>query len=259
MEELAVLQQANMVVKNYQSPIAVVVAALDEESGIGPTISEIQNVLLNPYLIVVDGNSKDRTVEIAEELGAEVCLQNGIGKGDAMVQGIDRLHNNHKYVVFTDADYTYPAESIPKMIRVLEESPQTGMVIGDRFHGQINHDQSSKNIFYIGNRLIAIAQQILNGVKLSDPLSGLRVVRSELLRDWKPKSKGFDVEVEINAFIAGKGYEIAEVPIDYRTRLGEKKLKPRHGIEILKRILSLNIGEFPINFIGMTRNSSKTK
>jgi len=86
MEELTVLQQTGIIVQNIQSSIAVVVAALNEESGIGPTISEIQNVLSNPYLIVVDGNSSDKTAEIAKRFGAEVFLQNGIGKGAAMVE-----------------------------------------------------------------------------------------------------------------------------------------------------------------------------
>jgi hypothetical protein len=150
------------------------------------------------------------------------------------------LHEDTRYVVFTDADYTYPAESIPKMVEILEQSPNVGMVIGDRFHGSMNHDQSSKNVFYIGNKLIATVQYILNGIRLNDPLSGLRVVRSELLRNWKPQSKGFDVEVEINAMVEREGYKIAEVPIDYRLRLGEKKLRPRDGIKIFRRILSLS-------------------
>ena len=69
-------------------------------------------------------------------------------------------------------------------------------------------------------------------------MSGLRVVRSSLLKSWKPKSKGFDVEAEMNALVERKGYRIAEVPINYRPRLGEKKLKLRHGLGIMKRIIS---------------------
>jgi dolichol-phosphate hexosyltransferase len=234
------LLQENVIIQNYSPRVAVVVAALNEESGIGPTIAEIQKVLSNPHLIVVDGNSNDKTVEVAKSFGADVCLQNGVGKGDAMLQGISKLQYDNRYVVFIDADFTYPAEFIPKMVKVLEYSPQIGMVIGDRFHGQSNHDKTSKNVFYIGNRLIALTQYLLNGVKLSDPLSGLRVLRSELLRNWQLKSKGFDVEVEINAMVERQGYKIAEVPIDYRLRLGEKKLRPRDGIEILKRVVSLS-------------------
>ena len=78
----------------------------------------------------------------------------------------------------------------------------------------------------------------MNGVNLGDPLSGLRVVRSEVLEGWKPKSKGFDVEAEMNSIVERKGYRIVEIPIDYRNRMGEKKLKLRDGLGIMKRILA---------------------
>jgi hypothetical protein len=63
-------------------------------------------------------------------------------------------------------------------------------------------------------------------------------VRWEILKDWRPKSEGFDVEVELNHYVERKGYGILEIPIHYRPRLGEKKLKLRHGFIILKRILA---------------------
>ena len=220
------------------SRVAVIVAALNEEGGIGPTIGELQSVLTDSHFVVVDGNSVDRTVEIAKNMGADVSLQDGIGKGDAMFQGVKQLDPSIRYVVFTDADYTYPAEYIPKMVEVLDHFPEVGMVIGDRFSGSQNFDRSRVNIFYIGNRFFAAMQYLINGVKLNDPLSGLRVVRAELLRTWKPKSKGFDVEAEINSVVERLGYLIAEVPIDYRHRLGKKKLGLRHGLSILSRIFS---------------------
>ena len=51
----------------------------------------MQKVLKNPYLVVVDGNSVDRTIEIAKNMGADVMLQEGKGKGDAMFQGFRQL------------------------------------------------------------------------------------------------------------------------------------------------------------------------
>jgi hypothetical protein len=142
-----------------------------------------------------------------------------------------------KYVVLVDADYTYPASYLPKMITVLEENPRVGMVCGNRFEHELNlgrlHD-----ILYFGNRLLAFTHNFFNGVELDDPLTGLRVVRWEILRDWKPKSKGFDIEVELNHQVERKGFGIVEMPIEYRPRLGEKKLKLRHGLTILKRILA---------------------
>lgn len=218
--------------------ISVVIATLNEEEGIGPTIDEMQKVLKHPYLVVVDGNSVDRTIEIAKNMGADVLLQEGKGKGDAMFQGIRQLSSKVPYVVFTDADYTYPAEYIPHMVEILEQNPKVGMVIGNRFKGEHNHSKSVTNPFYLGNKIFAFAQFVMNGVNLGDPLSGLRVVRSEALEGWKPKSKGFDVEAEMNAIVERRGYKIVEVPIDYRDRMGEKKLKLRHGLGIMKRIVA---------------------
>jgi len=68
-------------------------------------------------------------------------------------------------------------------------------------------------------------------------LTGLRVIRAEILKDWAVKSQGFDIEVELNRFVERKGYTTIEVPIKYRTRIGEKKLKAKHGATILRRIL----------------------
>ena len=227
--------------KNMERPcssILVVVATLNEEEGIGPTLEELQKVMTNYHLVVVDGNSVDKTVEIAKNMGANVLLQEGKGKGNALFQGVKSLSVNARYVVFIDADFTYPAEYVPKMIEILEYNPDVGMVIGNRFNGVHNFTKSVTNLFYVGNRLLAFAQHVVNRIKLEDPLSGLRAVRSEIFNHWNPKSNGFDVEVEMNAVVGRTGYRIVEIPIRYRRRLGEKKLKLRHGFGILKRILA---------------------
>ena len=228
---------ASTFAEEHQSKVSVVIATLNEEEGVAPTISELQDVLGDPYLVVVDGNSVDRTIEIAKNMGADVLLQEGTGKGDAMFQGFSNIGSKVPFVVFTDADYTYPAEYVPRMVEILEKNPDVGMVIGNRFRGEHNDSKSVTNPFYLGNKMFAFAQAVMNGVNLEDPLSGLRIIRSELLEGWRPKSKGFDVEAEMNALVGRSGYRIVEIPIDYRIRLGEKKLKLRHGIGIMKRIL----------------------
>ena len=61
-------------------PLAVVLAAYNEEEGIAPTICELKEVLHEPHLVVVDGKSSDRTLELAKDLGAEVLIQRGKDK-----------------------------------------------------------------------------------------------------------------------------------------------------------------------------------
>jgi len=221
-----------------KAKILVVVAALNEEEGIGPTLSEINDNLDNALYLVVDGRSDDNTVKIAKEMGAQVVFQKSSGKGDAIATAVEYANNlDVEYVVFTDADFTYPAEYLLEMIRILKKNPRIGMVCGNRFNNHV-HLGRMHNILYTGNRLIAFIHNLLNGVNMRDPLTGLRVVRWKALKNWQPKSWGFDVEVELNYYIERTGYQIAEIPIHYRPRVGEKKLQIRHGFTILKRILT---------------------
>jgi dolichol-phosphate mannosyltransferase len=169
-------------------------------------------------------------------LGAKVVCQDGIGKGDALAKALEHADLNVDYIILTDADYTYPAEYVPAMIKILEENPLVGMVCGNRLNGYVDKE-AQHGVFRIGNMLLALAHNMLNGVPLQDPLTGLRVIRSDVLRGWIVKSKGFDIEVELNHLVERRGFMIREVPISYRIRLGEKKLKISHGVTILKRIL----------------------
>ena len=218
------------------SPLTVVVAAYNEEEGITPTIRELNECLNKPHLIVVDGRSSDRTCELAKNLGAEVLIQRGRGKGDAISQGLQHLNGDSGYIVFTDADYTYPAMHIKEMIQLLNLNPEIGMVLGNRFSRRYK-GESDRNQFYIGNVILGLVQRIFHGVSLNDPYTGLRVVRFKLLKGWKPKSEGFDIEAEMNHYIKTLDYRITELPIRYRKRLGKKKLSFIHGLKILRRIV----------------------
>ena len=108
--------------------------------------------------------------------------------------------------------------------------------LGFEFTNQID-DNAFYGSFSIGNQLIALAHKLLNRVLLSDPLTGLRVVRADVLKKWNVKSQGFDVEVELNREVRRQKFDMVEVPIRYRARMGKKKLRVKDGLPILKRIL----------------------
>ncbi len=214
----------------------VVIAALNEEEGIGITIAELLDSLPNTSVLVVDGKSTDRTVDIARNLGAQVAYQNGKGKGDAVAKALEYLNPLTDFVVLTDADFTYPGYRVPEMIRILQENPNVGMVCGNRFNNHLDK-QALRDVFHFGNRIIGFTHNALNGVPMHDPLTGLRVIRAPILRGWKVKSKGFDIEVELNHRVERLGFDVEEIDVAYRERLGEKKLKVRHGAQIFKRIM----------------------
>ena len=67
----------------------VLIAALNEEEGIGLTITEMQMHLDNTSVLVIDGRSTDRTVEVAKNMGANIAFQDGLGKGNALAKAIE--------------------------------------------------------------------------------------------------------------------------------------------------------------------------
>jgi dolichol-phosphate hexosyltransferase len=222
-------------------PTNIFIAALNEEKGVGATISELSQNINAKRILVIDGHSIDRTVQVAKDHGAEILFQDNKGKGNALAKAIQYMNADVEYVVITDADFTYPAQYVPEMIQILEKNPKIGMVCGNRFSKQTKGN-AFQNRFTFGNKLLAFAHNFLNGIDMQDPLTGLRVLRADILRKWIIKSKGFDIEVELNHQVDKQGFETIEIPIEYRERLGEKKLKMKHGATILKRILyeSLN-------------------
>lgn len=219
-----------------QTTLAVVIPAYNEQEGISPTIDDLKNELNKPYILVVDGNSSDKTSEIAKDMGVDVILQKGKGKGNAISQALNHLQGHIIYVIFIDADYTYPAKYLKEMLYILEKSPKVGMVLGNRFSEKFEI-VSDKNQFFIGNKLLAFVHNFFCFSNLNDPLTGLRIIRYEILKNWKPKSKGFGIEIEMNYHVERLGYQIKEIPIFYRKRLGKKKLGFKHGFEIVKRII----------------------
>ena len=216
--------------------IIVVIPTLNEEWGLGPTIKEINHYLPEVQILVVDARSTDSTTDVANSLGAKVILQKSLGKGDAIATAIDFCKDKKfEYFAFIDADFTYPALYFDKMLNMLDKNPKFGMICGNRCKAKVQFGDAF-NKFQIGNKILSYLHNFLNGVTLEDPLTGLRVVRWEIVKGWNPKSKGFGIEVELNHFVKKNGFNIIEIPIDYRTRIGKKKLGIRHGLTILKRI-----------------------
>ena len=218
----------------------MLIPALNEESGIGPTINDLNSKLGNQHILLIDGNSCDNTVQIAKESGAEILFQKGRGKGPALYQGLKHTKLQTGYIILIDADYTYPAKEIPIMIDILDKNPKVGMVTGNRL-SNILEKKNLSCLIYLWNKLLSLAHNLLNGISLNDPLSGLRVIRAEILRDWSLESKGFDIEIELNLLVRRKGYDIAEIPTRYRPRKGEKKLKIKDGWVILQRIIKESV------------------
>ncbi|WFO76349.1 glycosyltransferase [Desulfurococcaceae archaeon MEX13E-LK6-19] len=206
--------------------VTVIVPTYNEEEGIGKVIDElIAEGFSKENIIVVDGHSTDKTVEIAKSKGVKVIYQEGHGKGDAIRTGLKYVKT--PYVAVIDGDYTYPAKHIKDLLHVAENGGWDE-VIGARIYGRKNIPLINR----LGNYVLTKLFNILFGTKLRDVLSGLYIIRKEKLASAMFETKGFSIESEIAAHIASTTGKIIEHPISYRRRVGEKKLRILDGIRI---------------------------
>lgn len=206
--------------------VTVVVPTLDEEEAIGMVIDELREEDFENVL-VVDGHSSDRTVEVARERGAKAIYQEGEGKAMALKTAIDKVDT--PFILVMDGDYTYPAEDAPKL---LERGKNHVHVVGNRDRGNIPW------LHRLGNFGITLVFNLLMETSFEDPLSGMYLLRTEEARKLEFPWEGFECEITICAQLRG---ESAEVPIGYRKRVGKKKLS---GIKELAKILRAS---FPLS------------
>ena len=93
--------------------ISLVIPALNEEKGLSEILPLVPSLV--DEVIVVDGGSKDKTVEVAKKYKAIVFRQKGNGYGSAYREGFGVAKGS--IIVTADGDGTYPMTSIEEMVR----------------------------------------------------------------------------------------------------------------------------------------------
>ena len=222
-----------------QPRVCIIIPAINEEATIGQVIDEIPRQALQQdgYLVdilLVDGNSTDRTRQVAQEKGAEIIIEPRKGKGRAVRIGLESVTSD--FIFILDADYTYPPTYIPAMLNILQHGYD--VVIGSRLTGKRERGSISR-LNMVGNRLLTLMANILYQTRISDLCTGYWGIKGKITKDLKLKANGFDFEAELFTHIAKRGYSIGEVPIYYRRRQTPPKLSSlRDGIKIAWKLIT---------------------
>jgi glycosyltransferase involved in cell wall biosynthesis len=215
-----------------EKKISVVMVTLNEEKAVGKVITDIKKATDNKAEIVVVDSSSDRTPYIAKSLGARVIRQKPRGYGIALKKALLSARGD---VIFTiDCDDTYPAEAIPEFMKEIANGYD--IVGGSR----IMHMKKSKNMplmKFAGNVFFSILVFILYR-KLLDVTTGMRAYRKEVIKDIEIETN-YSLPAELIIKPIKKGYMIKDIPIDYRSRIGNVTIKIwRSGKAFLKYILT---------------------
>jgi len=201
--------------------VSVIIPTLNEEVSIGKTIDQIPRDFADVEILVVDGLSKDRTVEIAKEKGAQVIMEKRKGYGRAYKTGFARARGD--IIVTLDGDTTYPAEKIPHFVERLQKE-NLDFITCDRL-SQLDKKAMERSHRF-GNWVLTVTGNVLFGIHLKDNQSGMWIFwRKKVLSNITLTHDGMPLseEIKIEAF-KNPNLRAREYPIEYRIRLGDVKL-----------------------------------
>lgn len=204
--------------------ISVVVPALNEEKGIGVTIQSIQATLSKAgitrfQIVVVNDGSRDQTARIAEEHGAYVVNHvHNLGYGRSLKDGIAAAR--YDTIAIVDADGTYPIERLPEFIT--EYNKGYDLIVGRR-QGAHYHESWLKRPL---RAILKFLVEFTTGQAIPDINSGMRIFsRKTILPYFDQLCNTFSFTTSQTMAYMLTGRFIGYIPIDYHSRIGEKKVK----------------------------------
>jgi len=203
-------------------------------------ISSLFNMLplgMFDEVLVINGKSRDGTVEFCRSKGLKVISQRQLGRGAAFLEATERATG--EILVFFSPDGNEDPSVIPELVRLLEGGYD--LAIASRFAKNARSDDSDDpwHIRRIGNRLFTYIVNALWDAKVTDSINGFRAIKKSKLLELRQDALGYDVELQMTIRAAKSGYRIAEVPTIEMRRIGGSRKSETWwmGVKFLKVIL----------------------
>jgi glycosyltransferase involved in cell wall biosynthesis len=232
--------------------VSVVVPTLNEERNLPAVFAALP---LEAEVIVVDGGSVDRTVDVARELrpNSKIIQQTRKGKGNALACGFAAATGD--VIVMIDADGSTDPNEIPRFIQAITDGADFAK--GSRFRAG-GHSDDITPLRRLGNFGLNGLVNVLMGTSFTDMCYGYNAFRRDVLNDLdlprldlpapasgaKLWGDGFEIETLINMRVAAAGHTIAEVPsIEAPRQYGESNLNAvSDGLRVLRTIMTEFVG-----------------
>jgi len=204
-----------------------VVPAFDEEDGIEGVVSRLSGLALSVpvEILVVDDGSTDGTVATLERIAPRypklrvIRHDRNRGYGAALKTGFASAR--HEVVVITDADGTYPENQIAELLARIDAGAE--MAVGARTGPEVEVPLLRRP----AKAILRLLASYLAGVRIPDLNSGLRAIRRELVKTYRPiLSDGFSFTTTITLSALTNGHRVDWVSIDYKKRQGTSKIRP---------------------------------
>jgi glycosyltransferase involved in cell wall biosynthesis len=214
-----------MPLNNSQPGLSIIIPAFNEQESIAAVLAKVYHVMAqNKWLyevIVVDDGSTDNTVAQVDPLQNRLLRHpQNRGYGASLKTGI--LHAHYPIIVITDADGTYPYDTIPELLDVFQNG-EYDMVVGARTGKQVAIPFIRRPAKWAITRLA----EFVSNQSIPDLNSGLRVFyRDTALQFADLFPNGFSFTTTITLALLSNGYLVKYLPINYHPRVGRSKIRP---------------------------------
>lgn len=196
--------------------VSAVIPCLDEEAAI-PTVVAAVRAQGVDEVIVVDGGSRDRTVERAEAAGACVVTEPRRGYGRAVQAGIAAVPAATDIVLFLDGDGSDRAEFIPALIAPIAAGRAVfvhgSRVKGEREPGSLSFQQIAAG--YVAGLLL----RLIYGARFTD-MSPFRAIKRDVLNHLAMREETYGWNLEMLMRVAATGLPFLEIAVGQRRRAG---------------------------------------
>lgn len=209
---------------------SVLLPAYNEEAIIAQTINDVRRYGDGCDILVIDSYSRDRTADVAVNMGTTVISIVGRGKARAVRGALERLLlDGTPYYIMMDSDYTYPGKYIPRIINELDKGADVVMAYRNR-----RAPKSMSLVNLVGNKALSLLASMLYGFNVKDVCTGMWGFRIDALRKFALTSIGFTLEADLFANSMLNGCCVTQIPISYRARADGSlsKLKVSDGFKI---------------------------
>ncbi len=210
--------------------LTVVIPAYNEAHGIRPAVTQLAEVLARSGIVheilLVDDGSTDGTdaaiAELAARLPAVRALSHPMNRGYGASLKTGILAASAPVIAITDADGTYPEDSLPGLYRELV-AKGADMVVGARTGASVHIPLVRRP----AKAVLRLLANYLTGKRIPDLNSGLRVFRREpVVERFNLISDGFSFTTTVTMALLSRNRPVIFVPIDYRKRTGNSKIRP---------------------------------
>jgi len=218
-----------MTINDIRKDLIIALPTRNEALSVKAMVNQIRALGLEVF--IVDSNSTDDTIRIAEEMDVEVFQREdyGTGKGCGMMKAMDvTVMKRKKYMGIIDCDTTYIPSDFNLFLPIAEDHD---LIVGARPMKKIEFWHR------LANQMHSKFTGILHSKKVMDVNSGMRIMQVDKFKG-NLTATHFGQDAQMTSFALRNQLRFKEIPIQFGERLGESKIRIWDAVSIFYRIFS---------------------